>query len=285
MPHVALQMALEFHETMGQAIGDPRHPNINVDQDLRVELIREEFEELKLALAAGDVVEVADALADLQYVINGAAATWGIDLASVYEEVHNSNMTKAAESVDATNDRKMSGQKRADGKVMKGPNYRPPDVAGVLKEVALLCEQDGFGEDGFWPEPTVKWDDDKPTPALKALFEEPPPVSRELKTAMAMKSIDHAASFHMGHGDFGKNQMPAEMTESLSLKGTFTNYGAFVFDCKCGRTHATQARMGSRGGMALKATVECMCGYAYTIRFPSGHIEQTTIEELRKVTQ
>lgn len=306
MPHVALQMAQEFHETMGQSIGDPRRPDITVDQALRIELIREEFEELKKALAAGDVIEAADALADLQYVINGAAVSWGIDLASVYEEVHASNMTKAAEAVDATNERKLTGQKRADGKVMKGPNYRPPDVAGVLKEVAECCEAQGFGADGFWPEPTVVF--------LKVFLEDedPPQVTLELKTAAAMKSIkedfvldegaddpelDRPTCCPVGELDGDSHagncidpdpfeDEPTNAGYASSIQGAWTSYGAYVFDCHCGRTHAVQGRLGSRGGLASETTAECMCGKAFAVEFHKGQnptIHVTTIEELRKV--
>lgn len=321
MPHVALQMALEFHETMGQAIGDPRRPDIKVDQDLRVELIREEFEELKMALAEGNIVEAADALADLQYVINGAAASWGIDLASVYEEVHRSNMSKAAEAVDATNTRKLTGQKRADGKVMKGPNYSPPDVAGVLKEVAMCCAQQGFGEDGFWPEPTVKkvdlqtikkgdWNPESLMWDLK--FEEPPPVSPELKQAAEAKAREMAkdASYFMDdYMDEGANDPELDNPFAYSTEGPFSewdneeptnpqirapipynariaNWGGLVFDCDCGRSHSMPTTRGSRGGMASKGTAECMCGKAYVVTFRADQapeISETTIEELRKV--
>lgn len=305
MPHVALQMAQEFHETMGQSIGDPRRPDITVDQALRIELIREEFEELKKALAAGDVIEAADALADLQYVINGAAVSWGIDLASVYEEVHASNMTKAVDALHETNSRKLLGLKRADGKVMKGPNYRPPDVARVLKDVAEACEAQGFGADGFWPEPTVD-PTEIPHSLLESLLEDedPPQVTLELKTAAAMKSIkeDFVTCCPVGEldGDDHKGDCidPGEMDRDTfdeepthagyasSIQGAWTSYGAYVFDCPCGRTHAVQGKLGSRGGLASETTAECMCGKAFAVEFHKGKnptIHVTSIEELRKV--
>lgn len=112
------EMVREFHAKVGQA--DSATPDISQHRDLRVSLITEEFRELREALEANDIVEVADALADLLYVVVGSALQWGIPLERVVAEVHRSNMTKGGDA------------KRADGKILKGPNYSPPDIAGVL---------------------------------------------------------------------------------------------------------------------------------------------------------
>jgi len=114
----AIAQVRAFHAAMG--IVDSSTLDISREPQLRVALIEEELDELREALSAGSAVGVADALADLTYVIIGAAITWGIPLAEVFDEVHRSNMTKSG------------GGRRADGKVQKGPNYRRPDVAGVL---------------------------------------------------------------------------------------------------------------------------------------------------------
>jgi len=91
---------------------------------LRQSLIDEETGELRDAVAAGDIVAIADALADIVYVAYGTACVYGIDLDAVLDEVHASNMTKlGADGLPI---------RRPDGKVLKGPDYRPPDVAGVL---------------------------------------------------------------------------------------------------------------------------------------------------------
>ena len=71
-----------------------------------------------------DTVEAADALADLIYVIYGMALEMGIDLAKVLAEVQRSNMSKLGEDGKPIY--------REDGKVLKGPGYFRPDVAGVL---------------------------------------------------------------------------------------------------------------------------------------------------------
>ena len=91
---------------------------------LRQALMDEEVQELRDAVAQDDLVEIADALADIVYVAYGTARTYGIDLDAVLDEVHSSNMTKLGADGRPI--------RRADGKVLKGPDYRPPDVAAVL---------------------------------------------------------------------------------------------------------------------------------------------------------
>ena len=91
---------------------------------LRLDLIDEEVGELHEAVDAGDIVKVADALADIVYVVYGAADTWGIPLDAVVAEVHRSNMTKLGEDGKAI--------RREDGKVLKGPHYAPPNIVRAL---------------------------------------------------------------------------------------------------------------------------------------------------------
>jgi predicted HAD superfamily Cof-like phosphohydrolase len=104
---------------------DPKMANMTDERiALRLSLIEEEFNELKVASEARDVVEVADALGDLIYVVCGYALEAGINLKAVVEEIHASNMTK----LDADG----SVIRREDGKILKGPNYLKPDIAAVL---------------------------------------------------------------------------------------------------------------------------------------------------------
>jgi predicted HAD superfamily Cof-like phosphohydrolase len=115
----------EFHLTYGLPVSDQPHADLPPDEvRLRQDLIDEELGELRRAATAGDLVGVADALADLVYVAYGTACVYGIDLDAVLDEVHASNMTK----LDADG----RPVRRADGKILKGPGYRPPDVARVL---------------------------------------------------------------------------------------------------------------------------------------------------------
>lgn len=118
------EMVKEFHRTFGQCRAiDPMFPDEDIT-DLRIELIEEEFDELKAAVFDKNMTEVADALTDLAYVIYGMADIYGIDLDACFREVHRSNMSKLGED----------GQpiKRSDGKFLKGPNYSPPDLKTVL---------------------------------------------------------------------------------------------------------------------------------------------------------
>ena len=114
----------DFMEVFGQIVElDPRMPDSDT-MDLRVSLIEEELDELKEAIANDDIVEVADALTDLLYVIYGAGHSFGIDLDECFAEVHGSNMSKLG----------ADGQPiyREDGKVLKGANYYAPNLKSVL---------------------------------------------------------------------------------------------------------------------------------------------------------
>ncbi len=91
---------------------------------MRIELIREEFEEFKQAVANEDVVAIADALGDIVYVAYGAAITYGIDLDAVLREIHRANMSKLGPDG--------SPVLRQDGKVLKGDGYFPPDIRNTL---------------------------------------------------------------------------------------------------------------------------------------------------------
>jgi predicted HAD superfamily Cof-like phosphohydrolase len=92
---------------------------------LRVELIAEELGELKEAIRDKDIVEVADALTDLLYVVYGAGHAFGIDLDKCFNEVHRSNMSKLG----------LDGKPiyREDGKVLKGQNYFDPDLITIVQ--------------------------------------------------------------------------------------------------------------------------------------------------------
>ncbi len=123
-----LSMVGEFHETFGHPMSskpDISNPNLN---GLRVGLIQEELDELKEALAAGDLVEVIDALGDLQYVLDGAFQAFGLAKAKMpaMREIHRSNMSKLGPDGKPVY--------REDGKILKGPNFSEPDLKKVLDE-------------------------------------------------------------------------------------------------------------------------------------------------------
>ena len=94
----------QFHNTFGLLINDkPNHDIFEKDPktvQLRIDLIQEEFNELKEAIQNKDMVEIGDALADILYVTYGAGASFGIDLDKAYRLVHESNMSKLCTSED-----------------------------------------------------------------------------------------------------------------------------------------------------------------------------------------
>lgn len=115
----------DFMEVFGQEVLDePTLPSRDI-QDLRVDLIAEELDELQLAFDNQNIVEVADALTDLLYVVYGAGHACGIDLDECFLEVHRSNMSKLGPD----------GQPiyRSDGKVLKGPDYFDPDLKSIIE--------------------------------------------------------------------------------------------------------------------------------------------------------
>ena len=114
----------EFHETYGQEVLHTAKFPSEKTQQMRVDLIAEELDELRAAIADQNIIEVADALTDLLYVVYGAGHAFGIDLDETFNEVHRSNMSKLGEDGKPI--------RREDGKVLKGPNYTPPDLKTVL---------------------------------------------------------------------------------------------------------------------------------------------------------
>jgi predicted HAD superfamily Cof-like phosphohydrolase len=93
-------------------------------QKLRFDLIDEELTELHEGMQNESLVEIADALTDLLYVVYGAGHAYGIDLDKTFAEVHRSNMTKLGEDGKPI--------RREDGKVMKSKNYQPPQLAPLV---------------------------------------------------------------------------------------------------------------------------------------------------------
>ena len=114
----------DFMEAFGQQVNIEPTLRDRDTQDLRVELIAEELEELELAISNNDIVEVADALTDLLYVVYGSGHAFGIDLDECFQEVHGSNMSKLGEDGKPIY--------REDGKVLKGPNYFPPELGDIV---------------------------------------------------------------------------------------------------------------------------------------------------------
>ena len=110
-----------FMKTFGQEV--KTKPSFSSDKinKLRIDLIKEEFDELQEAMKNNDLLEVADALTDILYVTYGAGHAFGVDLDKCFDEVQNSNMSKLGENGEPIYNEF--------GKVMKGPNYFKPDLS------------------------------------------------------------------------------------------------------------------------------------------------------------
>ena len=110
-----------FMKTFGQDVKTKASFSTDKINKLRIDLIKEELEELTDAVNKKDLLEVADALTDILYVTYGAGHAFGIDLDKCFEEVQNSNMSKLDENGKPLyNDA---------GKIMKGPNYFKPNLS------------------------------------------------------------------------------------------------------------------------------------------------------------
>ena len=110
-----------FMKTFGQEVKTSASLSTEKINKLRIDLIKEELEELKEAMDNNDLLEVADALTDILYVTYGAGHAFGVDLDKCFNEVQNSNMSKLGE-----NGKPIYNEA---GKVMKGPNYFRPDLS------------------------------------------------------------------------------------------------------------------------------------------------------------
>jgi len=114
-----------FMKTFGQEVKTKPSFSTEKINKLRIDLIKEELEELTEAMNNKDLLEVADALTDILYVTYGAGHAFGIDLDKCFEEVQNSNMSKLNKNGKPIyND---------SGKVMKGPNYFKPDLSKFIR--------------------------------------------------------------------------------------------------------------------------------------------------------
>ena len=118
------ELVEDFMEAMGQEVNAvPTFPEDEI-QRLRLDLIEEELDELHYAIDNKDMVEIADALGDLLYVVYGAGHAFGIDLDECFKEIHASNMSKLGPDGKPI--------KREDCKVLKPDTFFPPDLKTIL---------------------------------------------------------------------------------------------------------------------------------------------------------
>ena len=112
-------------KTFGQEVKEKSSFSSDKINELRFNLIKEELEELRIAMETKNLIEVADALTDILYVTYGAGHAFGIDLDKCFDEVQQSNMSKLDDHGNPIyND---------SGKVMKGPKYFKPDLSKFTK--------------------------------------------------------------------------------------------------------------------------------------------------------
>lgn len=119
----------EFHKIY--KLGNSKKPIGKLDNNLeklRFDLMKEENEEYLEAAQNGDIVEVADALGDMLYILCGTIIEHGMQnvIEDVFEEIHRSNLSKLDENGEPIY--------REDGKVIKGPNYFAPDLAKFFEK-------------------------------------------------------------------------------------------------------------------------------------------------------
>jgi predicted HAD superfamily Cof-like phosphohydrolase len=149
----SLNQVAEFHKTFKHPI--EKSPIIPSKQrsDLRVSLLVEEVKELQQAIEENNLVEVADALCDIQYVLAGAILEFGLadKFKDLFDEVHRSNMSKACKSVEEANqtiahykakddsdsyfkeeDSLFLVYRTKDDKTLKSINYSPADLQSIL---------------------------------------------------------------------------------------------------------------------------------------------------------
>lgn len=119
----AQKMVEEFMDKAEQYV--PLRPTLldKKTQELRIDLIQEEFDEYKEGVEEQNLTKIADGLADMLYVIIGAASAHGLNLEPLFNEVHRSNMSKF-----------IDGHKAENGKWIKGPSYSPADFRNLILE-------------------------------------------------------------------------------------------------------------------------------------------------------
>ncbi len=158
----ALNQVAEFHRTFKHPI--EKEPTIPSKKRcaLRVELIREELKELEHAIEDNDLIEIADALCDIQYVLSGAVLEFGLGVKfrALFDEVQRSNMSKSCKTRNEAEEtvkyyseergvesyyKEVDGHylvyRTADNKTLKSVKYSPPDLASILKNPAISSNE------------------------------------------------------------------------------------------------------------------------------------------------
>jgi phosphoribosyl-ATP pyrophosphohydrolase len=117
-----------FHTTYGLGVSENMKADLGTQKNnLRFDLMKEENEEYLEAVQNNDIVEIADALGDMLYILCGTILEHGLQhkIEAIFDEIQRSNMSKLGADGKPIY--------REDGKVMKGPNYFKPDFEAILK--------------------------------------------------------------------------------------------------------------------------------------------------------
>lgn len=151
----SLNQVAEFHKTFNAPILETPQIPAKERCNLRIKLLQEELDELKAAVEDNDLVEVADALCDLQYVLSGAVLEFGLGekFPELFDEVQRSNMSKACDNQQQADETiafykekgqdaysEISGNKinvlrTSDNKVLKNKYYSPADLKTILENL------------------------------------------------------------------------------------------------------------------------------------------------------
>ncbi|OWK98606.1 hypothetical protein EGH90_03240 [Kaistella haifensis] len=150
----SLNQVAEFHKTFNAPILETPQIPSKERCELRISLLQEELNELKEAISDQNMVEIADALCDLQYVLSGAVLEFGLGekFVEMFNEVHRSNMSKACDNQQQADEtiafyaekgeeafseisgNKINVHRKSDHKVLKNKYYSPADLATILKK-------------------------------------------------------------------------------------------------------------------------------------------------------
>ena len=124
----ALEKLIDFHKSFEINIEEKPFIPSTDRCNLRQKLLEEELSEFKEAWETKDIIEVADALADIQYVLLGTILEFGLQnyFSDIFNEVHRSNMTKLDDNGKPL--------RRNDGKVIKSKSYDPPNISKIIKQ-------------------------------------------------------------------------------------------------------------------------------------------------------
>ena len=122
-----IELVKQFNKSFGVVTN--KQPEVLSEEDwtLKASLMTEELSEYIEACKQGDIVEIADAIVDMQYILSGIIIAHGLQdvFGNLFQEVHDSNMSKLENG---------KVLRRDDGKVLKGKNYFKPDLKSILKQ-------------------------------------------------------------------------------------------------------------------------------------------------------